>query len=186
MHQVCEYPAGILTGPEIERKVAEGDIVIYPYDPKYAGPNSYDVRLGDTLRVYPKGAVLDYKKKTPTEIIKIDPFTGYKLEPGRLYLGHTFEHIECNGLVPWIDGRSSVGRLGVTIHVTAGRGDDGFRGQLTLEMCVLQSREWCDGVILYPHETIGQLSFFTAVGQRRKYQGRYQDSIGPIESFSWK
>ncbi|HEY1191000.1 MAG TPA: hypothetical protein VGE74_25430 [Gemmata sp.] len=191
----------LLTGPEIDRLAKrpmpfDGRPILPHIDvspwPGTAGPNSLDVHLSSMLLVYdlprdryewvtfPDGCVrfvpvLDSRKPNRTKPI---PFTdeGFVFVPGVLYLGCTREVIECHGLVPYIDGRSSVGRLGVAIHKTAGRGDDGWVGALTLEISVEEPTR------LYPGDRIGQLTFHTLVGERRPYLGRYQMSSGPVAS----
>ncbi len=149
-----------------------------PFIPSHCGPNSVDVRLDSQLKVYDLNGgnnVLDMRKPTPTINLAI-PDDGFILNPGILYLGSTVECVECHGLVPWIDGRSSVGRLSLAIHKTAGRGDDGWKGQLTLEISVLHP------VRVYHGERIGQLTFFTLEGERQPYSGRYLNSVGPVAS----
>lgn len=166
----------ILSGPEIERRIAAGDIEIDPFVPEYVGPNSIDIRLGDTLRVYVSCLTpLDSRKKNPTAEFTISGF-GSALQPGFLYLGSTVERVKTRGLVPWMDGRSSIGRLGIGVHVTAGRGDDGFDGHFTLEITAVQP------VIIYPGMRIAQVSFFELKGERRPYTGRYQGQSGPTAS----
>ena len=114
------------------------------------------------------------------------PKEGYVLYPGVLYLGCTVERTQCAGLVPWLDGRSSVGRLGLSIHVTAGRGDSGF-GMAdpegctwTLEMSVIQPLR------IYAGVRIGQLTFMTLEGEQTSYDGRYTKQDGPVASRLWK
>lgn len=165
---------------------------IEPFDPARAGPNSYDVTLADKLLVYNlvnssayllygSGAALEYRneldvrRETPTTELTIPP-DGMVLLPGILYLGSTVERTACHGLIPWLDGRSSVGRLGIQIHATAGRGDDGWEGTWTLEITVTHP------VRVYPGMRIGQLTFFTTRGERAPYAGRYQHQAGPTAS----
>lgn len=114
------------------------------------------------------------------------PDAGYILEPGRLYLGSTVEKTSCEGLVPWFDGRSSVGRLGLFVHVTAGRGDDGFgaceagMSTWTLEMVAVQP------IRIYAGVRIGQISFIKLDGARKPYQGKYRLQEGPRPSELWR
>lgn len=114
----------ILSGREIARQVEQGEIQITPFDPKKINPNSYNLSLHDELLVY-EGDVLDMKKPNPTRTIHIPP-EGLLLKPGRLYLGRTREFTSTSKFVPMLEGRSSTGRLGLCIHVTAGFGDIGF------------------------------------------------------------
>lgn len=162
-------------------------IDVDPWRPECVGPNSLDVHLGDTLICYPladtaRGAFLD-PLKPPGEMVVLRPNGkgdgegGWVLWPGRLYLGATAERIECHGVVPWIDGRSSLGRLGVSVHVTAGRGDDGWAGNLTLEITVVHP------TILRPGMRLAQVTFMRTEGERRPYSGRYAgDADGPVAS----
>ena len=115
---------------------------------------------------------LDPKKDNETEDIKI-PEEGYVLLPGTLYLGETVEYTETTGYVPKIDGRSTTGRLGIVIHLTAGFGDNGFKGKWTLEITVTHP------VIVYPNMEIGQLYFEEIQGDTSmKYEGKYQNQQG--------
>ena len=196
----------ILTGPEILRVIRrtrsdkrDGTpqvlpaIDVEPFAPEHIGPNSLDVRLGPVLRVYKLPTkilrtgdgmmyterCLDMLADNPTVDIPI-PDEGYLLVPGTLYLGSTVERTETHGLVPWFDGRSSVGRLGIGTHVTAGRGDDGFMGHWTLEITVVHP------IRVYAGVRIGQISFFGVLGERAPYQGRYQNqSAEPTACRLW-
>lgn len=183
----------VLTGPEIIDRIERtrraqaargGDpplfvprLDIEPFDPRLAGPNSYDVHLGDKLLVYDlRGwGHLDTRQQPDAAPLFIHP-EGIVLQPGTLYLGSTVERVSCHGLVPWIDGRSSVGRLGISVHVTAGRGDDGFEGCFTLEITVVHP------VRVYAGDRIAQLTFLTTVGERNPYHGRYAGADGPEAS----
>ena len=101
------------------------------------------------------------------------PEDGYILMPGTLYLGETVEYTETTGYVPKIDGRSTTGRLGIVIHLTAGFGDNGFKGKWTLEITVTHP------VIVYPNMEIGQLYFEEIQGDSSmKYDGKYQNQQG--------
>lgn len=117
----------ILTGKEIQKRIGN-DIVITPYSEKQLNPNSYNLRLHEELLVYTE-LPLDMKKPNPAEKLVI-PESGLLLKPGILYLGRTLESTETHNLVPMLEGRSSIGRLGMLVHVTAGFGDVGFKGFL--------------------------------------------------------
>ena len=124
----------ILSGLEIKKHIGR-EIVIEPFDEARINPNSYNLSLHDELLVYTNDE-LDMKADNPSQKIKI-PSEGIKLEPGRLYLGRTSEYTKTEGYIPMLEGRSSIGRLGICIHVTAGFGDVGFAGYWTLELfCV--------------------------------------------------
>lgn len=157
----------MLTGNEIIIQHSIGSIVIEPFDPDCVGPNSYDVHLGDKLMVY-TDVILDAKQENRTRTITI-PEEGIVLRPGRLYLGKTVEWTSSPGFVPMYEGRSSLGRLGVSSHITAGFGDIGFEGNWTLEISVVQP------VRIYPGMRIGQLYWHKPVGEiTSTYQGKYQ------------
>lgn len=165
---------GILSGPQIQFEVERGTIVIDPFDPARLGPNSYDVRLGPTLLEI-EDALMDITeapKKLRTHTI---PDYGFILRPGCGYLGHIVEKIRCDGFVPWIDGRSTMGRYFVQTHQTAGRGDDGWGpAQFTLEILATSQP-----VRIYAGVAIAQVTFFQLIGPRAPYQGRYQGQMGP-------
>lgn len=121
----------ILSGKEILKNIGS-NIIIEPFDEKKINPNSYNLSLHNELLVY-ENDILDMKTLNPTKVIKI-PEDGLLLEPGKLYLGRTNEFTSTNKYVPMLEGRSSTGRLGLFIHVTAGFGDIGFSGYWTLEI----------------------------------------------------
>lgn len=143
-----------------------GDIVIEPFDRECLGSNSYDVHLGPILKTYAyrmntltgSRLPIDPKIDNPTNEWVI-PEKGLRLDPNRLYLGATVEYTETRRHVPNIDGRSSVGRLGISVHVTAGRGDVGFCGHFTLEITVVEP------TIVYPGMPIGQLTYHEVEGE---------------------
>ncbi|MDD3821897.1 MAG: dCTP deaminase, partial [Bacilli bacterium] len=122
----------MLSGEEIINQIKEGNIVIEPYDEKNVGANSYYVHLGDELVIYEE-EVLECKRPNKTKTIKI-PEEGYVIQPGELYLARTVEYTETNNFVPLLNGRFSLAALGITIHITAGFGDNGFKGTWTLEI----------------------------------------------------
>lgn len=156
----------ILTGNEIRQRMASGDIVIYPYSEDQLGPNSYNLRLHREMLVY-REAVLDPKQDNRTAKIIIPP-EGYVLKPGRVYIASTEEWTETRSLVPMLVGRSSVGRLGLAVHVTAGFGDIGFRGRWTLELAATEP------VRIYPGMEICQIYYQTVQGEiLDEYRGKY-------------
>ena len=168
----------ILTGPEIERRIG-GDIVITPYEDKLLNPNSYNLRLHDELLVYTSDT-LDMKTPNETEPITIKP-EGMILSPGRLYLGRTLEYTETRNLVPMLEGRSSIGRLGMFVHVTAGFGDVGFKGYWTLEISTIHP------IRIYPGIQVCQIFYHTIEGAIREYKsGKYQGNQGIQPSLLYK
>ena len=146
----------ILSDTKIREAMAEGRIVIRPFRPESLGTNSYDVHLGPYLAVYRTGA-LDARRPNPAQEFRI-PKDGFVLVPGQLYLGVTEEYTETHGFVPFLEGKSSVGRLGIDIHSTAGKGDEGFCNYWTLEMSVKLP------VRIYAGMPVGQLIYFEISG----------------------
>ncbi|MDL2273531.1 dCTP deaminase [Oscillospiraceae bacterium OttesenSCG-928-G22] len=169
----------ILSGLEIKKQIAAGTIKIDPFDERLVNPNSVNLRLAPELLVYTDGA-LDMKQPHHTEMLVI-PEEGLLLEPGRLYLGRTHEYTSSDTFVPMLEGRSSVGRLGLCIHVTAGFGDVGFAGYWTLEIHCVQS------VRIYPMVEICQIYYHTIEGEYELYtSGKYQRNTGIQPSLMYK
>lgn len=168
----------ILSGKEIQKRIGE-DIIIKPYSPAQINPNSYNLRLANELLVYNE-PILDMKQKhTATQIII--PEEGLLLEPHKLYLGRTLEYTETHNLVPMLEGRSSIGRLGMSIHVTAGFGDVGFKGFWTLEIFCIQP------VRIYPNVEICQIYYHSVLGETEEYKsGKYQDNKSIQTSMLYK
>ena len=146
----------ILSDTRIREALRDGEIVIRPYRPECLGTNSYDVHLGPYLSVY-RTAALDARRSNPVREFRIPP-EGFVLIPGQLYLGVTEEYTETHGFVPFLEGKSSVGRLGIDIHSTAGKGDEGFCNYWTLEMSVKLP------VRIYRGMPVGQLIYFEISG----------------------
>lgn len=158
----------ILTGHEIHARLGK-DIVIDPFDQRLLNPNSYNLRLHDELLVYEE-AVLDMRRPNRYRRHAI-PKDGLVLQPNKLYLGRTVERTETRNLVPMLEGRSSVGRLGLFVHVTAGFGDVGFCGYWTLEMFAVQP------VRVYPGLPICQIFYHTLTGEITEYRSeKYQNN----------
>ena len=156
----------ILSGKEIiERK--EKDILIDPFNENQVNPNSYNLRLHNELLVY-DNPVLDMKEDNPATKIVI-PEEGLLLDSRKLYLGRTMEYTETHNLVPMLEGRSSVGRLGLFVHITAGFGDVGFKGYWTLEIFCVQP------IRIYPSIEICQIFYHSIEGDYTPYKsGKYQ------------
>ncbi len=168
----------ILSGKEIKNKLGK-EINIIPYDDKYLNPNSYNLRLHNELLVY-ENEFLDMKKPNLTKTIII-PEDGLLLEPNKLYLGRTIEYTQTDAYVPMLEGRSSIGRLGLFIHVTAGFGDVGFSGYWTLEIFCIQP------ILIYPNVEICQIYYHTIEGDYDKYSsGKYQNNKGIQPSLLYK
>ena len=162
----------------------QGEIVIEPFDQHCLGTNSYDVHLSRYLAVY-VDECLDAKKHNKIKEIIIPP-EGYVLEPGKLYLGVTQEYTETHTCVPFLEGKSSIGRLGIDIHATAGKGDVGFCNTWTLEISCVQP------VRIYAGMPVGQLIYFMVEGEIQNYYNlksgaKYNErSLRPVESMMWK
>lgn len=156
----------ILSGHEIMGRLG-GDVVIEPFDERLLNPNSYNLTLHPELMMYEE-VVLDMRKANRVRRIEIPP-EGMVLNPDQLYLGRTAERTETHNLVPMIEGRSSIGRLGLFVHVTAGFGDVGFCGHWTLEIFAVQP------VRIYPGVPICQIFYHEICGQITEYQSdKYQ------------
>ena len=149
----------ILSDTKIRDEIRKGRIVIRPYRPSSLGTNSYDVHLGPYLAVY-RDPALDARVLNPVKEFRI-PSSGYVLVPGQLYLAVTEEYTETHGFVPFLEGKSSLGRLGIDIHATAGKGDEGFSNYWTLEMSVKLP------VRVYAGMPVGQLIYFEISGPVR-------------------
>jgi dCTP deaminase len=195
----------ILSGPAIVQACIGGEIEIDPYERARVNPASYDLRLGDQVAVYsaeemplelsavyhpaagvrtvePVRRQLDSRKRQNVTHARMDR-TGFVVEPGRLYLMHTAERIHTDKYVTVIDGKSSIGRLGLMVHVTAGYGDPGFNGQYTLEVTSI-----AHPVVVYPGMLFCQARFHVMAGDIQLYDGNYtsEASRGPVRSASWK
>ncbi|MFD8219243.1 dCTP deaminase [Streptomyces sp. NPDC059697] len=168
----------ILTGPEITAAAHDGRLTISPFEPDQVNPNSYNVRLGPTLLTY-TAPVIDAHHPNPTTAVEIGP-VGYVLQPGELYLGHTLEQVGSDTFVPLLFGRSSVGRLGLFVEITAPIGDIGFHGQWTLMLSPIRPLR------VYAGMKIGQVMFFVSIGDIDLYRGKYQAATGPQPSRYWR
>lgn len=188
----------ILTGPEIISAVHREEIHIEPFEPRLVNPASIDLRLGDEIAYYadwvfeepgawgwlsPTDKVLDVRQKPETNSFHITE-TGFVLRPKILYLMHTIERICSIKYVPVLDGKSSIGRLGVQVHITAGYGDPGYDGQYTLEVTVVHP------VRIYPGMRICQMRFHEMKGSFMDYQsvGHYRGEAarGAVASAAYR
>jgi dCTP deaminase len=174
----------ILTDVQILEAIEQGNIVITPFDRAGLGTNSYDVHLAAHLAVY-EDKVLDAKLHNKIRHFDIGT-EGFVIQPGELYLGVTEEYTETHSAVPFLEGKSSVGRLGIDIHATAGKGDVGYCNTWTLEIsCVKPVR-------IYAGMPIGQLIYFKVEGPienmyNRKPGAKYNlRTDRPLESMMWK
>jgi len=189
----------ILTGTEIRRLLAKGDVIIDPFDERQLNPNSYNLCLAPKLRVYrpPEWpvsniekavhagrqlpvALLDCHTDNDTFEFKI-PEDGFVLYPGKLYLGSTVEYTATDKYVPMLDGRSSLARLGISVHQTGGFGDVGFRGHWTLEITCVEP------VRIYAGLEVCQIRFQAVQGQTliqydQLAKSKYANQVGPTPS----
>ncbi|MFT4095263.1 MAG: dCTP deaminase [Niabella sp.] len=174
----------ILSDLRILEEMDKGSIIIKPFHRDNLGSNSYDVHLGKWLATY-KDHILDAKKHNEIEYFEI-PEDGFVLYPHIFYLGVTEEYTETQAHVPFLEGKSSTGRLGIDIHATAGKGDVGFRGHWTLEISVKQP------VKVYKSMPIGQLIYFPVEGDieikyNQKKNAKYSSQPDkPVESMMWR
>lgn len=174
----------ILSDKKILSSIENGEIVIEPFNRECLGTNSYDVHLGKYLATY-KDEILDAKSHNKVEHFEI-PEEGFVLQPGTLYLGVTDEYTETHNSVPFLEGKSSVGRLGIDIHATAGKGDVGFCNTWTLEISCTQA------VRVYAGMPIGQLIYFMVEGEIERFYNKKKDAkyntrtIRPVESMMWR
>ena len=166
----------ILTGPQIHEGVENGNIVIRPFRKRQVTPNAYDFRLGNRCCVY-TAKTLDAAVANKTRTFTI-PAEGMILQPTRIYLVNTEETMGSTRFVPIIRGRSSVGRLGIFIDITADLIDLGSINQWTLQLHVVQP------VRIYPGMLIGQVTFWRTCGRRRQYNGKYSKLQSPVPSMS--
>jgi len=191
---------GILSDSEILKAVENGDIEITPFNPKQLNITSYDLTLGENVLVYkdwvmtdapgeqhflPLNHVLDTKKEPETISLKMDPQKGFTLRPGIGYLMHTHEVVGTKKFNPVLDGKSSLGRLFIQCHWTAGFGDPGFLGNYTLEVSAQHP------VRIYPGMKFCQIRFHTIAGELSKTYdqvGHYtaKQAQGAVASQAWK
>lgn len=174
----------ILSDTEILKELEKETIIITPFDISNLGSNSYDVHLSKYFATY-DDSIIDAKKHNQITHFEITD-EGFVLEPGKLYLGSTLEYTESHAHVPFLEGKSSTGRLGIDIHATAGKGDVGFCGYWTLEISVSIA------VRVYPGMPIGQLIYYPIIGEvknpyNKKASAKYvNNDPRPKESMMWK
>lgn len=157
----------ILTGPAIKTAARRGDVVLLPFAEKNLNPNSYNFHLGNLL------VVVGRNGKANRKIVLTS--RGYVLKPAKVYLGSTLERIGSDRFVTLLLGRSSIGRLGIFLNVTADLGHLGCCSHWTLELTVVQP------VRVYPGMKIGQVSFWlTDELSSHRYTGRYGSDSQPV------
>jgi dCTP deaminase len=154
--------ASVLSDGTIRRLVDEGRIGIEPWDPAMVQPASVDLKLGTSFRVFHNHRLpaidLAEPPRNVTEHVRVEDGQSFVIHPGEFVLGNTVEHVSMpDDLVARIEGKSSLGRLGLIVHATAGFVDPGFAGTLTLEITNLTRVP----IVLWPGKPIAQLSFMT-------------------------
>ncbi|AYP23492.1 MULTISPECIES: dCTP deaminase [Pantoea] len=164
----------ILTGKEIEKRVKSEEIIISPFLPENINPNSYNFRLGRSMKVY-RNEVIDPAQENPVDTITLGD-DGYILQPRKLYLAETIEVIGSTCFVPTYAARSSVARMGMFINLSAPLGDIGFIGRWTIQLYSILP------IKVYYGMNIGQMMFWHTSGEIELYNGKYQSAEGPIET----
>jgi dCTP deaminase len=177
----------ILSDRDIRAHLADGRILIDPFDPGCVQPSSVDLHVGSQFRVFANNRYpyIDVRKEQPdlTELVDMSPDEPFILHPGEFVLGQTVEWVEIpDDLVARLEGKSSLGRLGLLIHSTAGYVDPGWKGTLTLELSNVANLP----ITLYPGMKIGQISFFRLSTPAATPYGaagnKYQGQRGPTPS----
>jgi dCTP deaminase len=182
-------PVSVLSDGTIRRLVEAGEIAIEPWDPALVQPASVDLRLGDSFRVFHNHRVTAIDLRDPptnlTEEVVVGPDDPFAIHPGEFVLGRTLEQVRIpDDVVARIEGKSSLGRLGLIVHATAGFVDPGFTGTLTLEITNLTRVP----IMLYAGLPIAQLSFMALDAPAEQPYGsealgsHYQGQVAATES----
>lgn len=182
----------ILSDYDIKREIAKKHLLISPYDPSCVQPASYDVKLGHEVRIFkniskPYLDLID-KEEDYMELIKIKDGEAFIVHPGEFVLGTSIERVGIpRDMIARLDGKSSLGRLGIIIHATAGYIDPGFKGYITFEITNVANIP----ITLYPEMRVGQLSFMRLETPAERPYGRgrgskYQGQKGPTASRIWR
>ena len=182
----------LLSDRDIRAEIDNGRVVLDPWDPAMIQPSSVDVRLDKYFRLFDnhKYPVIDPSQDQPdlTRLVEVDPSDGFVLHPGEFVLGSTLEAVTLpDDLAARVEGKSSLGRLGLLTHATAGFVDPGFTGHVTLELSNVATLP----ILLYPGMKIGQLAFFRLSSPAEHpygsatYGSHYQGQRGPTASRSF-
>ncbi|MGE5691307.1 MAG: dCTP deaminase [Pseudomonadota bacterium] len=183
----------VLSDRTIRRLLGEGRIEIDPFDEGLIQPSSVDVRVDRHFRVFHNARYPYIDVKQPqeelTELVSVEGDTPFILHPGEFVLGTTLERVRLpDDLVARLEGKSSLGRLGLLIHSTAGFIDPGWNGQVTLELSNVSTLP----ITIYAGMKIGQVSFMQLSEPAETPYGsddlgsKYQDQVGPVPSRYWK
>lgn len=179
----------ILSDKDLKARIKDKGLVITPFDKECVQPSTYDLHLGSEFRVFHNHRMkfIDLKEKTSiTELVKVGK-EGFVLHPGEFALAVTKEYFEVpNDLAAKLEGKSSLGRMGLVVHATAGYIDPGFKGQITFEMSNMNTVP----IVLYPGMKVAQICFFMMSSEVERPYGtagnKYQGQMGPTESQAWK
>lgn len=179
----------ILSDKDLKARIRKKSLVIRPFERECVQPSTYDLHLGDEFRVFRnhKLRFIDLKEKVSlTELVKVGR-EGFVLHPSEFALAVTKEYFELPGdLAAKLEGKSSLGRMGLVVHATAGYIDPGFKGQITFEMSNMNTVP----IVLYPSMKMAQICFFQMSSQVERPYGtagnKYQGQMGPTESQIWK
>ena len=183
----------VLSDATISRYLAEGRIEIDPYEVKLLQPSSVDVRVDRLFRVFHNNRYpfIDVREEQEdlTELVEVEDDSPFVLHPGEFVLGSTLERVTLpDDLVARLEGKSSLGRLGLLIHSTAGFIDPGWDGHVTLELANVANLP----ITVYPEMKIGQLSFVQLTEPAEHPYGsdglgsKYQGQRGPTPSKYWQ
>jgi dCTP deaminase len=183
----------LLSDRDITAELDSGRVVLDPHDPAMVQPSSVDVRLDRFFRLFDnhKYAVIDPAQDQPdlTRLVEVDGDEPFVLHPGEFVLGSTFEQVTLpDDIAARLEGKSSLGRLGLLTHSTAGFIDPGFSGHVTLELSNVATLP----ITLWPGMKIGQMCFFRLSSPALAPYGsgatgsRYQGQRGPTASRSWQ
>jgi dCTP deaminase len=183
----------LLSDRDICAQIDAGRVRFEPWDPAMVQPSSVDIRLDRFFRLFDnhKYPVIDPAQDQPdlTRLVEVDPSEGFVLHPGEFVLGSTWETVTLpDDVAARVEGKSSLGRLGLLTHATAGFVDPGFSGHVTLELSNVATLP----IMLWPGMKIGQLAFFQLSSPSdnpygsAKYGSHYQGQRGPTASRSFQ
>lgn len=183
----------IFSDRSIREAIDEGRIGIDPYEPAFVQPSSVDLRVGNGFRVFVNHKYSKIDPRDPqadlTQLVEVAEDEPFMLHPGEFVLGTTLERVRLGtDVVARLEGKSSLGRLGLLIHSTAGFIDPGFEGHITLELSNVATLP----IAIYPGMKIGQISFYQMTTEAEAPYGspelgsKYQGQSGPTASRSHK
>jgi len=179
----------IFSDRSIREAIEAGTIHIDPYEPSFVQPSSVDLRVGDAFRIFVNHRYSEIDPRSPqqdlTQLVEVDRDEAFMLHPGEFVLGSTLERVKLGeDIVARLEGKSSLGRLGLLIHSTAGFVDPGFEGHITLELSNVATLP----IAIYPGMKIGQISFYQMTTAADRPYGspelgsKYQGQDGPTAS----